>query len=152
MIIDNLKNLEKYVGGSGYVAKAMEIISSLDLENLEVGKYILEEGKLFYMIQQYDSHKWEDGKFETHNKFTDIQLVIKGEEIITFAERNSLNEKIPYNEVKDITYYDDSVRGEDFILREGDFMILEPNDGHKPGNSITDPVPVKKLVFKVISE
>ena len=104
------------------------------------------------MIQQYDSHKWEDGKFETHNKFTDIQLVIKGEEIITFAERNSLNEKIPYNEVKDITYYDDSVRGEDFILREGDFMILEPNDGHKPGNSITDPVPVKKLVFKVISE
>ena len=150
MVYDNIKNIENYTQGNDLVAEAMRIIKKLDLEALEVGKYPVDGDKLYYMIQQYDSHKWEDGKFETHDHHIDIQLVIKGEETITFAERKDLTEKAPYNDVKDVTFYDDSVRGKDFILRDGDFMILEPNDGHKPGNCIADPSPVKKLVFKVL--
>ena len=150
MVYDNIKNLAKYTAGDDLVSKAMEVIGTLDLEALEVGKYPVDGDKLYYMIQQYDSHKWEDGKFETHDHHIDIQLVIKGEETITFAERKDLTVKTPYNDVKDITIYDDSFRGKDYILRDGDFMILEPDDGHKPGNCLAEPSPVKKLVFKVI--
>ena len=150
MVFDNVKNLLKYTKENNLIAKAMEVIGALDLENIEAGKYSVDGEKLYYVIQQYDSHKWEEGNFETHNRYIDIQLIIKGEEIITFAERKELTPKTEYDETKDITFYDDSFRGKDFILRSGDFMILEPNDGHKPGNCIFDPSPVKKLVFKVL--
>ena len=146
MVYDNLKNIDKYTQSNDLIAEAMKVIKTLDLEALEVGKYIVDEDKLYYMIQQYDSHTWENGKFETHDNHIDIN----GEETITYADRKEMTEKAPYNEVKDVTFYDDSVRGEDFILRNGDFMILEPNDGHKPGNCLTAPSPVKKLVFKVL--
>ena len=34
--------------------------------------------------------------------------------------------------------------------RRRELLTVEPNDGHKPGNCITEPSPVQKLVFKVI--
>lgn len=150
MLSDNIKNIKKYTDGKDLVSKAMSVIEKTDLEAIDVGKYYVDGENLFYMIQQYDSHTWEDGKFETHDHHIDIQLVIKGEEIISFEERKLLKESIPHNEIKDVTFYDNSVRGKDYILRSGDFMILYPEDGHKPGNCIDKPSPVKKLVFKVI--
>jgi YhcH/YjgK/YiaL family protein len=92
-----------------------------------------------------------DAKFETHNNYVDVQLLLDGKERIYVAPRADLTENAPYSQERDITFYKDEVDGADYVTLDGtNFVLLYPHEAHAPQVSLpvgTDIV--KKAVAKI---
>ncbi len=146
MILDCIKHIRNYKGISKHMDTAIDFLIENDLSEMNVGKYIIDGDNVYYMIQEYETKNIEDGKFEAHRKYIDIQLVLRGREFIGYAPEASLNPVSDYDAVKDKIILEG--KEELHRLDEGMFGIYFPNDGHKP--SINDEkAMVKKVVLKV---
>lgn len=52
-------------------------------------------------------------------------------------------------EENDVVFYEDPPMSGQVLLREGDLVVVAPEDAHKPRCAAGDPAPVKKVVVKV---
>lgn len=127
---------------------AFSFLSRTDLADLPEGWIDLDNG-VRASIQHYTTMDENTLDFETHDQFFDIQYVIYGNEYIGVCARNGLQEKIPYQEQNDITFYSDPPFSGKVFLRAGDLTVLAPEDAHKPRCFAGSPEPVKKVVLKV---
>ena len=57
--------------------------------------------------------------------------------------------KTPYSESGDITFYEDPELSGEVLLNAGDYIVLAPEDAHKPRLVAGKKMPVKKIVIKV---
>lgn len=149
MIVDNIKNCEMYYKLNKGFEKAFDFIKKAVRENLPIGKYEIDGNEVYALIQEYKTKLKEEGKFEGHRKYIDIQYIISGIEKIDVIDISKLESNIEYNEEKDIEFYKDNSKTGNVVLEEGEYAIFYPTDIHKPGmvfDSITD---VKKIVVKV---
>ena len=147
MIIDNLENAAKYSSLHPLFGKAFEFLKSLDLENIEVGKYEISEGLNYAVVEKGGMTTEESiAKFECHNQHIDIQLCIRGKEKMGWKPRNDCKSpKADYNTEKDVTFYND-LPDTFFELNDKQFAIFFSEDVHAP--MIADGV-IKKLIVKV---
>ena len=113
MIFDLKANLEFYrnLGIAGRYAKAVDFLMNTDLENLEAGKYLIDGDNVFANVVEYTTIPWEEAKYEAHKNYTDIQYVIKGSEVMTYAPIDQLNVSVPYNPDKDAVLFDNANPG-----------------------------------------
>lgn len=145
----NAPELHEYAKMNPYFAKAFEDIGKIIAQKTEVGKYIIEEDKYFYMVQEYEAKTEENAKFEVHEKFIDIQVVLEGEEEIRFDKEENL---LPGLEPKgDNRYFKiDSDTYDRYVLGAGELSIIFPGEPHAPGIRFTeDKKNVRKIVFKI---
>ncbi len=151
MILDQAKNLDFYkgLGIDGRYAKAIEWLQANDLAALENGKYEIDGKNVYANVMTYTTLPWEEAKYEAHENYTDIQYVIDGTEIMTYAPVDTLNPVEPYNAEKDVAKFDNGNPGLQVVCNEGDFMIFFPWDGHKPKAANGAPSFVKKVVVKI---
>lgn len=127
---------------------AFEFLKRKDLADLEPQWIELGEG-VRASIQRYDSFAWDANRFETHEKYFDVQYVIEGSEYCGVCLREGLRVAIPYDADGDITFYDDPDHYEKVLLNSGDLIVLGPEDVHKPRCAVDKPMPIKKVVVKV---
>ncbi len=151
MIVTNVnsKDLSLYAKLNPYFATAFEDIKKIIAEKTEVGKYIIKEDEYFYMVQEYEAKEPENAKFEVHDLFIDIQVVLEGEEEIRFDEVERLQ---PGIEPKgDNRYFKiDSDTCDTAILTAGELAIIFPGEPHAPGiKHSEDKKNVRKIVFKI---
>ncbi len=151
MIITNVNSPELglYAKLNPYFSAAFEDIKRIVAEKTEVGKYIIEEDKYFYMVQEYEAKELENAKFEVHEQFIDIQVVLEGEEEIRFDEPERL---LPGIEPKgDNKYFKiDSDTCDIAILTAGELAIIFPGEPHAPGIKHSEENKnVRKIVFKI---
>lgn len=151
MIFDSAKNLDFYrgLGVEGRYAKAVDFLQNNDLENLAPGKYEIDGKNVYANVTEYTTIPWEEAKFESHHDYTDIQYMITGSETMTYAPAEALNVKVPYNEEKDVIFYDDANPGLKVVVKAGEYMIFNPWDGHKPKAADGEPAPIKKVIVKI---
>ena len=147
MIKDNLKNAMQYACLSERFKKAFEYLTSSDL--LAVTERVELEGKDLYVLPQNPTLKtWDAARWEAHEKYADIQIVLEGEEVMGYAPIETLAAADEYNPEKDAIH----LTGEGAAIRftAGDFAVYFPQDGHKPnvraeGGAESD----RKMVVKV---
>lgn len=151
MIFDSAKNLDFYknLGVEGRYTKAVDFLKNTDLENLAPGKYEIDGKNVFANVVEYTTIPWEEAKYETHRDYSDIQYMISGTETMTYAPIDELNVKVPYNEEKDVVFYDNENPGLKVVVRAGEYMIFNPWDGHKPKAAAGQPAPIKKVIVKI---
>lgn len=151
MIKDNLEHLAYYNYLNSDIKTGLKYIRDTDFNNLENGKYELNE-KVFAIVQDYNSKPESEGKFEAHRKYIDIQFVVKGEEKIGTGKIDDFEEVTQYDDEKDIVFLTPKLStAVNFItLKEKEFAIFYPNDAHMPSIAITSPDYVKKIVVKVL--
>ncbi len=126
-----------------------EFLMRDDLASLQTGKMDLGSG-ITVLVQEYTSKMPAEGKFETHDKFFDIQYVISGREMFGLVSRKGLEESAPYNPEKDITFYKEPEASGCLLLGAGDLVVVAPEDAHKPGLAVDGKQgPVKKIVIKI---
>lgn len=147
MVIDSLKNAEKYYSLHPSFKAAFEYLNSTDLNALEVGKYETREGlKAGLTDNEGKTAETAAEKFECHNKHIDIQVVIRGYETFGWKPRNDCTQpKGEYSEEKDVLFYADAPEMH-FSLQDGQFVIFYPEDVHAP---MIGEGPIKKMVVKV---
>jgi len=110
MIFDQAKNLDFYrsLGIGDRYAKAVDFLKNTDLASLADGKYEIDGKNVFANVISYTTIPWEEAKYEAHENYTDIQYMISGTEILTYAPIDALNVKVPYNPEKDVIFYDNA--------------------------------------------
>lgn len=151
MIFDLAENLDFYrnLGIEGRYEKAVEFLKNTDLASLAAGKYEIDGKDVFANVVEYITIPWEEAKFEAHQNYTDIQYVITGCELMSYAPVSELAEKVPYNKEKDVVFYDNENAGVQIVVKAGQYMIFNPWDGHKPKAFAGTPAPVKKVIIKI---
>lgn len=120
----------------------------LDLAEISDGWYDLGEG-VRASVQRYVTSPAEELSFETHEHFYDVQYVVEGQEYMGVASRDGLKVKTPYDADNDVTFYEDPDLPGQVLLRKGEYIILAPEDAHKPRCAAGEPAAVVKIVVKV---
>jgi YhcH/YjgK/YiaL family protein len=150
MIFTSKENLERYKVISANMSAAIEYLLKISTENLEPCKTNI-DSNMYMMVQCYDTCTWEQGKFEAHDRYIDIQFYLSGEEFVYVEDRLKLNISEPYDAERDVVkFHDISVSPVKLRMKPGTVAIFFPEDGHKPNCMIDkSPEPVKKIVMKV---
>jgi len=146
MIIDSLQNAATYLTLHPRFQRAFEFIQSPEFLTLPAGKYELEGKQLYVGIDEYTTKAEGKGKWESHRKYIDIQLLIQGSERIYISPLEKMQQG-EYDSAKDFLPL--FGQGEFLTLTPGQFMIFFPQDAHMPSMAIDTPAPVKKAVVKV---
>lgn len=127
--------------------KAFEYLRVTDLINIPPGRYAIDGDNVFAIITDGPGKEFEQGKWESHRHYNDIQHVIRGEEKIGIAPFPSLTVTEPYDNSKDIAFY--TGKGKYYTANPTMFFIFFPENAHRPGIKIHGADPIKKIVIKV---
>lgn len=148
MITDNIKNAAQYFSYGERFQKALEYLQVTDFGLIENGTHELEGKNIFAIISEYDTKPLEEGKWESHKKYYDVQFVASGEEKIGYVFKEKVKLSQDYNEDNDFMLWEGE--GDFITAKSGDFLILGPDDVHMPSIQINGPSKVKKVVVKVL--
>ncbi len=93
--------------------------------------------------------KTECSAMEAHEKYVDIQYLVKGEEKIYYRNKDGLTVTKPRSEGGDTTIYA-FPDGADFICcTAGEGIILYTDEAHSPNKAVSLPCENKKAVIKI---
>ncbi|MCJ7689793.1 MAG: YhcH/YjgK/YiaL family protein [Clostridiaceae bacterium] len=107
------------------------------------------DGKnIFAIVSEYELKNIEEGKWEAHREYLDIQYVASGKEKIRYASINEMKMIGEYNEEKDILFL--CGEGDLLLVNEGTFALFAPQDVHMPGIKAMRGQHVKKIVVKIL--
>jgi uncharacterized protein, YhcH/YjgK/YiaL family len=118
--------------------------------SLADGKYDLGKG-MSAQIKGFAPQPREERRYETHAKYADIQCVLAGDETIYVRPPAGLEVQEYLVEERDVVFYEQPADGAAemaFLMRPGLFLLLCPEDAHKPECFTTVPVG-RKIVFKI---
>ncbi len=90
----------------------------------------------------------DSAHFEAHRKYIDIQYVANGQEYILITPLDGKTEVTPYDEKKDIELFDKD-RYPRHLANKDNFLVLFPEDGHKPCIKVNGDDSVRKIVIKI---
>lgn len=145
MIIDKLSNADLYYGLHPRIKKGLEFLIENDINSLSPGRYEIEGSDLFVVIQEYETIQIEQGRWEAHDTYTDIQYMIRGAERMGYANVGDLEVTEQHRE-KDLLFLEGN--GDLLLVNEGFFTIFSPQDAHMPMLYAHEPQYVKKAVVK----
>lgn len=129
----------------------MDYLQNTDFSLLECGKYEILGKDVYAIVQDYFSKPIEEGRFEAHRIYTDIQYVVEGEEQMGVADIGDFEEATEYDEQKDIVFLSPKIicKSNFFRVKQGEFVIFEPEDAHMPSIAADKSDYIKKVVVKV---
>ncbi|WP_462332115.1 NanQ anomerase/TabA/YiaL family protein [Schwartzia sp. (in: firmicutes)] len=136
------------------VIRAIDFLRSKDFTKLEDGRYEIEGDLMYATVSRYTTKPAKECFPESHRRYYDVQFLAEGEEHLGWCPFTpDLKVKTPYDEEKDITFYEKLVPESNFVLKPGVFAVLTTKDVHCPCRAIDDkPGKVLKVVVKVSTE
>ena len=149
MFFSNVKIAEKYDYLEEKFTCAYDWLANTDIKELPVGSYPIMGTDVVANVQEYTTFPSDQGYFETHEKYFDIQYIVSGKEQFGICKRDGLvvKERI---EANDLIFYNEPEMSGSVLLEEGDLIVVAPEDAHKPRIQAGKPEFVKKVVVKVI--
>ena len=149
MIVDSIDNVKHYRNLSERIKKAFEFLEEIDFETIEPGKYNVDGDEIFAIVSEYSTKEHADARPEAHERYIDIQYLVKGEELMGYAPLEDQEVMVPYDVDKDLVFYHAEVSP--VKVSEGMFAVFYPCDIHAPSMKIEESKPVKKVVIKVLA-
>jgi len=145
MTRDTLANAHLHFNIHPLFKTAFEWIAANANAGLPEGKNKVGDTGIIYNCQRYDTHPFDWRKFETHDKYIDIQVIIAGAENIFLGDPATMETAVAYDAEKDIRFL--AGRGSPVLVNTGEFMLIWPHEAHAPG---CDPSAEKSAVHKTI--
>lgn len=131
------------------VKKALELLSSIDGVNEEVGRHEVDDTMYYNVIEFTTKPLSECLKAEAHKDYIDVQYIVKGEERIDSESINVLELVDEYDKEKDIAFYKAVPNMASAVLHSGSCAVYYPENAHMPGIAVDKPCDVKKIVVKI---
>lgn len=147
MTFGNIDNLEEFSYLENQIMECFAYAKSHDLASYEKGSHEIDGDRLFVNIVEYTTTTPKERFWEAHKNYLDVHVMIHG------TEQIDLN-FIQNMEVKEFVEKDDFLpmegeKNSSVILRDGDFLICYPGDGHRTAVAVDGPEQIKKAIFKV---
>lgn len=149
MIIGKLEDFKSSDFIHENIKKAFDYIASHDLLSLPEGKTVVDGDNVWVNRQSYVGRDFENCKIEGHQRYLDLQIVLKGTEGFGYVDitRKGLEITSPYDEVKDKANYKGELDGI-IYLHDHQFALVYPEDLHMPLIKVNDET-IEKAVFKI---
>ena len=142
MIICPWKDIKKYASLLPGIEEAFDAVNAL--QSYEAETYPLSNGNRFFVA--VGTTKAPDVA-EAHRKYLDIQYIVKGKEVVGWADLADCTIQGEFNEEKDIGKYTGNF---EFInINEGICYVAFPEDAHMPGRHLEVPNDFVKVVVKL---
>ena len=149
MIQDYLQNADSYRPLGSRMQKAFDFLQTEELKSMPDGRHDIDGDNVYALIQSYETQPAAEKQFEAHRRYIDLQCVISGRETIVWSALAHLTGWLDYDEENDAVMCRDG-EGTTLALDESCFVVLFPQDAHKPGCIWVKPAKVKKAVIKIL--
>ena len=150
MIVGELKQWRSISGLAG-LEGAFEFLEKNQNQELPLGKHLIEGEDIYAIIVRTPSRAAEAGQFESHRKYIDVQYLDAGMETIGYLPIANLNVTTPYQEPKDVEFYELPENYEKLSMYPGRFAVFFPGEGHLPNCHLGGEHQLSKIVVKVMS-
>lgn len=147
MIFGNIKHLDEYSFLDKAVMECFDYAKTHDLSAYENGCHEIDGKRLFVNIVRYTTTTENERFWEAHRQYLDLHLMLHGTEQIDLNFIANLEQK-DYRENDDFLPLEGE-KNSSVILRDNDFLICFPNDGHRTAIQVTAPESIKKAIFKI---
>ncbi len=139
---------EKYDYLAPKFRAAYKWLAETDLAAIADGKYSVLGDEVIADVQSYTTQPETERRFETHDQHFDIQYVIAGQEFFGVCSREGLKLLESHPE-RDTEFWSSPENFSMILLREGEFIVVAPEDAHKSRCAVGSPERVRKVVLKV---
>ncbi|ENZ7761106.1 YhcH/YjgK/YiaL family protein [Klebsiella aerogenes] len=148
MIIGNIHHLQSWLPDA--LRQAIEHVKAHVSESTPLGKHDIDGNNLFYLISEDSTEAQAERRAEYHARYLDIQIVLRGQEGMTFSTLLAGEPQTDWLADKDIAFLAEGAQEKTVILNEGDFVVFYPGEVHKPLCAVGAPAKVRKAVVKVL--
>ena len=148
MIVGNIHHLQAWLPEE--LRQAIEYVKAHVTDATPTGKYDIDGSNLFYMVSEDGTEPLVERRAEYHARYLDIQIVLRGEEGMTFSTQPAGEPDTDWLADKDIAFLPAGEQEKTVILSAGDFVVFYPGEVHKPLCAVGAPGKVRKVVVKVL--
>lgn len=147
MIFGNIQNLGEYPFLEEQIKECFNYAKEHELMSYEKGSHEIDGDRLFVNVVEYTTTTAEERFWEAHRQYLDLHLMLRGTEQIdlNFIQNMDVKEFVE----KDDFLPMDGEKNSSVILRDGDFLICYPSDGHRTAVAVDGPETIKKAIFKI---
>jgi biofilm protein TabA len=148
MILDTLKNADRYVSLNPAFERAFEFLSSAALSSLAPGRTALDGDRIYVVVVKKVGSGKGGAKLETHRNYIDIQFALAGTDVIGWANAAELAGRGGgYDADGDCELFETPPRVW-FEVPPGHFAVFFPEDAHAPmcGTGLLHKIVVKVAV------
>lgn len=149
MIVDDIKNIQKYSNLNIPMNKIVEFIEYYNKAHLEDRRYDILGDDLFAIVQSYKTIAHDEGKWESHKDYMDLQYIDRGTEVMYWALADELVVTEDHTPERDILFYEKAPHKASVLLEKGMFVLLLTHDAHMPCCEFDKQEKVRKIVFKI---
>ncbi|WP_312629380.1 YhcH/YjgK/YiaL family protein [Scandinavium sp.] len=150
MIAGNIHHIHSWLPSE--LRQVIEHVKAHVTDATPLGKHDIDGNRLFYLISEDSTGPFADRRAEYHAKYLDIQIVLKGQEGMTFSTQPAGKPDTDWLSDKDIAFLPEGVQEKTVVLSEGDFVVFYPGEVHKPLCAVGKPAKVRKAVVKMLVE
>lgn len=130
------------------LARALSFLERENPGGLDPGRYALEGEALYAVVDETGTGPFDEGQWEAHRRYVDVQCLLEGEEWIGWApDEGALPVQDGLDE-EDCLYFAPPPAPTWIHLVPGRFAVFFPDDLHCPLRA-PHRAPVKKVVVKV---
>lgn len=132
------------------ITQALDFLRTTDFSTVQPGVIEIKGRDIYAQVLDLITCPANENSPEVHRHYIDIQFLAWGEEIIGVAEDNGHNViSIPYQEQRDILFYQ-GMENESFLnMVPGSYAVFFPQDVHRPACNKNKEVQIRKVVVKV---
>ena len=142
MILCPWKDIKKYAALLPGIEEAFDAVNAL--EDYEPKTVQLSGGNRFFVAAGTTK---EPDVAEAHRKYLDIQYIVKGKEVVGWADLAACTPTDAFNEESDIGFYSGDFNY--ITVNEGICYVVFPEDAHMPGRHLEVPNDFVKIVVKL---
>ena len=147
MILDKISNMHCYTHTHPLFSKVFEYVEAYLQDPVAPGAYEISGKDLFVRVLEYETR--DEGIFEVHDRYIDVQCMIEGAEKVYFTDREGMAPAGAYDPQEDTLLLQDREGCREVLFTAGEFAVFFPQDAHKPSISVGKKEKARKLVFKV---
>ncbi|PAE15066.1 hypothetical protein CHH91_15035 [Virgibacillus sp. 7505] len=144
VIFDVIENLDEYKSLNPKFDNGLKKFKEAKIDYNK--RFDFDGGYLFF--QEGSTTHIDEGTFEAHKKYIDIQIVLDGSEYVAWAPIDQLAVDVTYNAEKDVVRLNGSPKTT-MKINKGMAYICLPHDGHKSLKHIDETTNYKKAVIKI---
>jgi len=148
MIVGNIHNLQSWLPQE--LRQAIEHVKAHVSDATPTGKHDIDGNNLFFLVSEDMTQPFEERRAEYHARYLDIQIVLKGQEGMTFSTLPNGTPDTDWLADKDIAFLPSGEQEKTVVLSEGDFVVFYPGEVHKPLCAVGTPAQVRKVVVKML--
>jgi YhcH/YjgK/YiaL family protein len=150
MIADALSNLSRYESAVPRLGEVVRFLAGLDLSSLKPDRYDIAGDAVYMNVMAYETLPESERKWESHRKYIDVQIVLRGSEYMGCCPVSSFGDIDPYSEENDsVIYSGDCEFCTRVFVPENSFSVFFPGEAHKPGCASGSDRNVLKAVVKI---